>query len=74
VSRCLYAGLNQFSFFETYLSDMGNKPGWAQVVSNSGMLLSAPMRYLFLALLFMRLIASVNAQREIADIEFHQST
>jgi hypothetical protein len=38
------------------------------------MLLSAPMRYLFLALLVMRLIASVNAQREIADIEFHQST
>ncbi|HNQ19159.1 MAG TPA: hypothetical protein PLW90_09340 [Smithellaceae bacterium] len=53
---------------------MGNKPGWAQVVFNSGMLLSAPMRYLFLALLVMRLIASVNAQREIADIEFHQST
>ena len=55
-SLVLYAGANDFSFFETYLSDMGNKPGWPQVVFNSGMLLSAPMRYLFLALLVMRLM------------------
>ncbi len=55
-SLVLYAGANQFSFFETYLSDMGNKSGWPQVVFNSGMLLSAPMRYLFLALLVMQLL------------------
>lgn len=55
-SLYLYIGLNQFSFFETYLSDIGNTPGWPQVVFNSGMLLSAPVRYLFLALLVMRLM------------------
>ncbi|RQW06403.1 hypothetical protein EH223_02360, partial [candidate division KSB1 bacterium] len=44
---------------------MGNKPGWPQVVFNSGMLLSAPMRYLFLALLVMRLL-NFGASRSFA--------
>lgn len=64
-SLCLYSSANQFSFFETYLSDMGNKTGWPQVVFNSGMLLSAPVRYLFLALLVMRLM-NFGASRSFA--------
>lgn len=64
-SLCLYASANPFSFCETYLSDMGNKPGWPQVVFNSGMLLSAPVRYLFLALLVMQLM-NFGASRSFA--------
>ena len=64
-SLFLYASANPFSFFETYLSDIGNKPGWPQVVFNSGMLLSAPVRYLFLTLLVMRLL-NFGASRSFA--------
>ncbi len=64
-SLCLYASANPFSFFETYLSDIGNKPGWPQVVFNSGMLLSAPVRYLFLTLLVMQLM-NFGASRSFA--------
>ena len=38
-----------------YLSDMGATPIWPQVLFNAGMLLSSPLRYLFLALLVLRL-------------------
>jgi hypothetical membrane protein len=43
------------SVFSKYLSDFGATPGWPQVIFNSGMLVTAPLRYLFLILLVMRL-------------------
>ena len=39
-----------FSFFTTYLSDIGDSAGWPQTLFNSGTLIAAPMRFLFLAL------------------------
>jgi hypothetical membrane protein len=44
-----------FSLFTTYLSDIGDAPGWPQVLFNSGTLISAPIRYLVLVLLVLRL-------------------
>jgi hypothetical membrane protein len=44
-----------FSFFSTYLSDIGDTVGWPQIIFNSGTLLAAPVRYLFIVLLVMRL-------------------
>jgi hypothetical membrane protein len=51
-----YAQDLEFSLLRTYLSDMGNTPGWPQVIFNTGMLLSAPVRYAFLVLLLARLV------------------
>lgn len=64
-SLFLYIQVYQFSFFETYLSDIGNKPGWSQVIFNSGMLISSPIRYLFLILLVLQL-AHFGASRTFA--------
>jgi hypothetical membrane protein len=64
-SLLLYIPVYQFSFFETYLSDIGNKPGWSQVIFNSGMLISSPIRYLFLILLVLQL-AHFGASRAFA--------
>jgi hypothetical protein len=44
-----------FSVFTTYLSDIGDTPGWPQIFFNSGTLLAAPLRYLFVVLLMLRL-------------------
>jgi hypothetical membrane protein len=54
-STILYVQDHPFSLFETYLSDIGNTPRWPQVVFNSGMLIIAPVRYLFLVLLVFHL-------------------
>lgn len=54
-SSLLYLQENEFSIFETYLSDIGNNPVWPQVVFNSGMLISGPLRYLFLVLVVLQL-------------------
>ncbi len=62
----LYVSGHEFSLFTTYLSDIGNTPGWPQVVFNNGMLLSAPVRYVFLVLLVAQLVhrgASVAFRR-----------
>jgi len=56
VSAVLYCQVREFSLFATYLSDMGNTPGWPQVVFNTGMLVSAPLRYVFLVFLVARLV------------------
>ncbi len=40
-----------FSIFTTYLSDIGDSPGWPQILMNSSALIAAPIRYLFLVLL-----------------------
>jgi hypothetical membrane protein len=48
-------GHPDFSPFRTYLSDMGDTPGWPQIIWNSGTLIAVPIRYLVLVLLVMRL-------------------
>jgi hypothetical membrane protein len=45
----------EFSIFTTYLSDIGDTPGWPQVWFNSGTLLAAPLRYAVILLLVLRL-------------------
>jgi hypothetical membrane protein len=55
-STLLYVKGHDFSIFTTYLSDIGDTPGWPQVVFNSGMLVIAPVRYLFLILLILQLV------------------
>lgn len=54
-SSLSYVQSHEFSIFRTYLSDIGNTPKWPQVVFNSGMLIAAPVRYLFLILLILQL-------------------
>jgi hypothetical membrane protein len=44
-----------FSIFGTYLSDIGDTPGWPQVLFNSGTILVAPLRYAVILLLVLRL-------------------
>ena len=44
-----------FSIFTTYLSDIGDTPGWPQIIFNSGTLIAVPIRYLVLVLLVLRL-------------------
>ena len=51
----VYVHAQPFSLFSTYLSDIGNTPVWPQVIFNSGQLVIAPVRYLFLILLIMQL-------------------
>lgn len=65
LSSLLYVRGHEFSIFTTYLSDIGNTPVWPQVVFNSGMLLVAPLRYLFLILLVLHL-TTVGAGRSFA--------
>ena len=55
LSTLLYIQEHDFSLFTTYLSDIGNTAGWSQTVFNSGMLIAAPVRYLFLVLLVFQL-------------------
>lgn len=45
-----------FSIFTTYLSDIGDTPGWPQIFFNSGTLIAVPIRYLVLVLLVLRLM------------------
>ena len=54
-STAVYVQNHSFSVFTTYLSDIGDTPGWPQVIFNTGMLIIAPVRYLFLILLILRL-------------------
>jgi hypothetical membrane protein len=55
LSTDVYIQNHAFSFFSTYLSDIGDTPGWPQVIFNTGMLIAVPVRYLFLILLLLRL-------------------
>jgi hypothetical membrane protein len=45
----------KFSLFTTYLSDIGATSGWPQILFNSGTLIAAPIRYLAIVLLILRL-------------------
>lgn len=44
-----------FSIFTTYLSDIGDTPVFPQIFMNSGLLIAAPIRYLIIVLLVLRL-------------------
>ncbi|HSF82905.1 MAG TPA: hypothetical protein VLA49_16845 [Anaerolineales bacterium] len=44
-----------FSPFTTFLSDIGDTPGWPQVIFNSGTLIAAPLRYLVLILFVLQM-------------------
>jgi hypothetical membrane protein len=44
-----------FSPFTTFLSDIGDTAGWPQILFNSGTLIAAPIRYLVVVLLVLRL-------------------
>jgi hypothetical protein len=48
-------GHPEFSFFTTYLSDIGDTAGWPQILWNSGALIAAPIRYAVIVLLVLRL-------------------
>jgi hypothetical protein len=54
-----------FSPFTTYLSDIGDTPGWPQIIFNSGALIAVPIRYLVLVLLVLRL-TQLGARRSFA--------
>ena len=64
-STLIYVQEHDFSIFETYLSDIGGKPGWPQVIFNSGMLIISPVRYLFLVLLVLEMV-HLGASRAFA--------
>lgn len=51
-----YASSRDFSVFTTYISDFGAAGGWTQVIYTTGMLIAAPLRYLFLVLLLAQLV------------------
>jgi hypothetical membrane protein len=51
-----YAAEREFSVFTTYISDFGSAGGWAQAIFSTGMLIAAPLRYLFLVLLLAQLV------------------
>jgi hypothetical protein len=44
------SGHPDFSMFTTFLSDIGDTPGWPQVLFNSTTLIMAPIRYLIIIL------------------------
>mgnify|MGYP001058518517 FL=1 len=48
-------GHPDFSLFSTYLSDIGDTPGWPQIIFNAGTLIAVPIRYLVLVSLALRL-------------------
>lgn len=48
-------GHPDFSIFNTYLSEIGDTPGWPQILFNSGTLLAAPLRYAIIILVVLRL-------------------
>jgi len=49
------SGHPDFSIFTTYLSEIGATAGWPQILFNSGTLIAAPMRYLLIVLLILRM-------------------
>jgi len=48
-------GHPDFSPFSTFLSDIGDTPGWPQVIFNSGTLIAAPLRYLVIILFVLQM-------------------
>ena len=50
-----HSGHPDFSIFTTYLSEIGATAGWPQILFNSGTLIAAPIRYLVIVLVILRL-------------------
>jgi hypothetical membrane protein len=48
-------GHPDFTIWNTYLSDIGDTAGWPQILFNAGTLLAAPLRFLIVVLLVLRL-------------------
>jgi hypothetical protein len=44
-----------FSIFNTFLSDIGDTPGWPQIIWNSGTLIGSSLRFIVIVLLALRL-------------------
>ena len=55
-----------FSMFTTFLSDIGDTPGWPQILFNSTTLVAAPIRYLIVVLVVLRL-SQLGAGRKFAN-------
>lgn len=55
-SAWAYAAVRDFSLLTTYISDFGAGEGWPKAIFTSGMLIAAPLRYLFLFLLLTQLV------------------
>lgn len=55
-SAWAYAAVRDFSLLTTYISDFGAVEGWPQAIFTAGMLIAAPLRYLFLFLLLTQLV------------------
>ncbi|MFZ5909714.1 MAG: hypothetical protein ACOYYU_06845 [Chloroflexota bacterium] len=55
-------GHPDFSIFDTYLSDIGDTPGWPQILFNTGALLAAPLRMVVLVLFAFRLRDYIGKQ------------
>jgi len=49
------SGHPDFSLFATYLSDIGDTAGWPQILFNAGTLIAAPMRFLVIVLIVLRI-------------------
>lgn len=58
-------GHPDFSPFTTFLSDIGDTPGWPQILFNSGTLIAVPIRFLALVMIVLRLI-ELGAGRKFA--------
>jgi hypothetical protein len=56
-----------FSPFTIFLSDIGDTPGWPQILFNSGTLIAVPIRFLALVLIVLRLI-QMGAGRTFAVV------
>ena len=57
------------SIINTYLSEIGDTPGWPQILFNSGTLLAAPLRYVILILVILRL-RSISNQKKSFEVMF----
>jgi len=55
-SAWTYSSVRDFSLSTTYISDFGAAGGWSQAIFTAGMLIAAPVRYLFLFLLLTQLV------------------
>jgi len=55
-----------FSMFTTFLSDIGDTPGWPQILFNSTTLIASPVRYLIVILVVLRL-SQLGAGRKFAN-------
>jgi len=58
-----------FSIFNTYLSEIGDTPGWPQILFNSGTLLAAPLRYAIIILVVLRL-RSMSERKRAFEVVF----